>query len=794
VKQRVLIIESSLTIRMDLAESFEESGFETTACESLDCARESLRRSSPHVLILDLHLPDGDGIDFLSELRESPTTADVGIILLSAREEAEELLRGVSIGADEYVAKPYDTVELLERAELLARRERGATVLVIDDSLTYRERLREILETAGYGVITAENGEDGLHLASVRRPTAIIVDYMLPGIQGDAVIRRIRQEGRLRRTPTLLLTASDDPYDQLRALEAGADTFVRKDQDPDVLLACLNSIVRAASTPSALVDSATEDRPRVIVVSTQGLFALLESEIDSRDMELIVVPNSELLATLTAGNVDCVVLDARGSDSQAVQSEIQGVKRNSELGGTRVVVIGESDERQLMIAFMNIGADDYVGAISGVQVIAARVRAHLRRKRLEDENRNLREHLLRNQLAAETQKELARTAAIRNEELQQLAETIPALVWTCSPDGQLTYSNSRWQDYTGIHAEQTLGDGWFQVLHPEDRSRTVNAFRGAIDSGSLFQAEYRMRSADGAYRWFLGRALPVRSQGKVARWFGTAIDIEEGRRAEEALRRSEKIAATGRLAASIAHEINNPLESVTNILYLLPGAIRQDPELAASYVDIAQQEIARVSHITRQTLAFYRDTGKAEEIEICPLVNEVIRMYSSKAREAKVTIEMQLECGERIVGFTGEVRQVIGNLVANAIEASPAGAKVAIRVCLWWNWQTGQSGVRVAVHDSGRGIPPGFAAQLFKPFATTKGQKGTGLGLWVSQSIVEKHGGSIRFRSSVKPGCSGTCFAVFLPSAPHEPNSHEDEVRRVFGHVGRELLNPAKRM
>lgn len=786
--RRALIIDDSLTVRMDLQELFREHAFEVSACESLKCAREELAQTLPDVVVLDLHLPDGDGIEFLRELRSTPLTAKLGVILLSAQADVEQQLRGLSIGADEYVAKPYDAEQLVERADSLARRKRAATVLVIDDSLTYRERLRDLVESAGYSVITAKTGEEGLHLAAVRRPTAIIVDYMLPGIQGDSVIRRIRQEGKLRRTPTLLLTASEDPADQLRALEAGADTFVRKDQDSDVLLACLNSIIRSASTPSALEDSEGMESERVVVVGDSSFALQLSAELKSPEVSVLAVRTDSVSRLSNLRQVDCLVLDARELHVDVIEAEIQAIKRDAERVGTRVIVVGEDDLRHLMITYMNAGADDYVDATAGIQVIAARVSAHLRRKRLEDENRGIREHILRNRLVAETQKELARAAASRNQELQQLAETIPALVWTCNPEGKLTYSNSRWHEYTGMSQEQTQGEGWIQALHPEDRQSTEEAFRNSMRTGAAFEAEYRIRNAKGTYRWFIGRALPVRLNGAIARWFGTAIDIEDRRQAEEALRRSEKIAATGRLAASIAHEINNPLAAVVNMLYLLPFAIKQDTQKALEYVDMAQQEISRVSHITRQTLAFYRDSGSAVPIDVCPLVDEILRIYASKARDAGVILDPQMDCKRHIEGYTGEVRQVVSNLVANAIEASPAGNRVTVRVCPWWDLRNGRSGVRISVHDRGRGIPRDFLPQLFKPFATTKGQKGTGLGLWVSQSIVEKHAGHIRVRSCTCKDRSGTSFTVFLPSAAHTPSPHEDEIRELFGDVGRELL------
>lgn len=241
------------------------------------------------------------------------------------------------------------------------------------------------------------------------------------------------------------------------------------------------------------------------------------------------------------------------------------------------------------------------------------------------------------------------------------------------------------------------------------------------------------------------------------------FDIEERKRTEEYLRRSERLAATGRLAATIAHEINNPLAAVTNLLYLLSSDDRLDASLR-EYAEVAQAEISRVAHITKQTLAFHRDATIPVRVNLHDLVESVLYLYSQKLKVKKIRIRKELVFGGDVIGFPNELRQVISNIFENAIEASPEAGQVRLRVYSSREFMNSHKpGVRITIADDGPGIGLDNAQRIFEPFFTTKGEKGTGLGLWVCQGIVHKHGGFIRMRSSINPLRSGTVFSIFLP-------------------------------
>ena len=232
-------------------------------------------------------------------------------------------------------------------------------------------------------------------------------------------------------------------------------------------------------------------------------------------------------------------------------------------------------------------------------------------------------------------------------------------------------------------------------------------------------------------------------------------------RAQEALRRSEKLAVTGRLAASIAHEINNPLEAVTNLLYLMRTDTSQ--EKLQRYLAEADRELARVTEITTQTLRFYREPNKPVETELAGVLNSVLVLYLSRLTAANVKVEHDIRVpSASVLSSPGELRQVIANIVGNAIDAMRRGGQLCIRISEAKTCH-GANGVRLTIADSGSGIPADLLPKIFEPFITTKGETGTGLGLWVTAEIVKKNGWTIHVRSRQRTGHSGTTFSICMP-------------------------------
>jgi signal transduction histidine kinase/FixJ family two-component response regulator len=240
-------------------------------------------------------------------------------------------------------------------------------------------------------------------------------------------------------------------------------------------------------------------------------------------------------------------------------------------------------------------------------------------------------------------------------------------------------------------------------------------------------------------------------------------DLTLQKKSEEMLRRTEKLAVAGRLAASIAHEINNPLEAVTNLLYLVGRTELTDD--ARNYLELASHELDRVAQITVQTLRFHRRSSKPVETDLADLVESVLPLFQSRTRLLHAVVESRFRPSPKVLIHDGEIRQVIANLISNATDALGEGGKLVLRLAPARHGHTGISGVMLTVADSGHGMSPEVLARIYEPFFSTKGATGTGLGLWVSLEIVEKHGGTLRVRSRVarpqQPG--GTVFRLFLP-------------------------------
>jgi signal transduction histidine kinase len=234
--------------------------------------------------------------------------------------------------------------------------------------------------------------------------------------------------------------------------------------------------------------------------------------------------------------------------------------------------------------------------------------------------------------------------------------------------------------------------------------------------------------------------------------------------AEKALRDSEKLAVAGRMAASIAHEINNPLAAITNLLYL--SSTSTDPAAIKRYLAMAQQEMARVTAITSHTLQFYRHSAKPAPVKITDVLDSVLVLFRSRLNHAGIEIKKEYKKVAPVLGLSGELRQLLANLIGNSLDAMRSGGRLIVRAHSAREFHGGRQGVRVVIADTGTGITPEMKSRIFDAFFTTKGQTGTGLGLWISADIVQKHSGTVRVKSRATPGKSGTVFSIFLPAEP----------------------------
>jgi len=345
-----------------------------------------------------------------------------------------------------------------------------------------------------------------------------------------------------------------------------------------------------------------------------------------------------------------------------------------------------------------------------------------------------------------------------NRRLNALVAATCNSTFTMSPDWK-----EMWQlEGGGFLKSSERTTNWLEdYIHPDDQLTVMQAVNEALASEKMYELEHRVRFADGTLGWTQSRAVPIRDEdGRIIEWFGAASDVTAKKLSEQALFENEKLAVVGRLASSIAHEINNPLESVINLVYLAQSTASNEER--ESYLQLANAELQRVSYITAATLRFHRQSSSPSTVNVNELIDSVLALHQGRLASQSIKVEKRYGVGVLITCWPNEVRQVFANLVSNAIDAmrSSDERNLVIRS------RTAGDGILISISDTGSGISSAARKRIFEPFFTTKEATGTGLGLWVSKNIIKRHGGKIRVRSCQQSPRAGTVFSVFLPKHP----------------------------
>ena len=315
-----------------------------------------------------------------------------------------------------------------------------------------------------------------------------------------------------------------------------------------------------------------------------------------------------------------------------------------------------------------------------------------------------------------------------------------------------------------------------QPFKPEEWPLARSLTRGEV----VTDEEIEYVRGDGTPVFLSVSSAPILDrEGRITAAVITFFDLTHRKGTEQVLRSTEKLAATGRLAASFCHEINNPLQTLSGVLYLL-GQSTGLGEAERQHLATAHAELERVAHLTTSMLGFYRPSPSPVDLKICEILDSVLNFYGPAIRSGKIIVEKRYDSEDVIHGFPSEITQVFSNLVGNALGALTPEGTLELHVIASRDWgNPARRGVRVFIADNGPGISAENRRRIFEPFFTTKGENGTGLGLWVASGIVDKYGGWLRVRSSTQPGRSGTCFAVFFPeqkvSTMHHTNIRLDK-------------------
>jgi PAS domain S-box-containing protein len=388
------------------------------------------------------------------------------------------------------------------------------------------------------------------------------------------------------------------------------------------------------------------------------------------------------------------------------------------------------------------------------------------------------------------QRERTSTAELRQTEeaLRYQLEVLQAIthgaadsIFVTDAEGYVTFVNQETEKAFGFSGHELLGRNLHGAIHhhyPDGRPFPASQCKLA----RLHQFDESVRNFDDVFFRKDGSRVhvscsnaPVEVGGKRVGVVLLARDITERKQTEEALLRSEKMALAGRVAATIAHEINNPLAAVMNVLFLARSS-ETLPEVR-HYLDTADAELGRISNITRRALGFYRESAVPAPIAVGAILDSATDLLMTKGKANQVTIERQYDESVAITVVNGELRQVFSNLIANSLDAVNNQGTIKLRVSTCRRAGTREPAVRVTIADNGTGIAANVLSHLFEPFYTTKGSGGTGLGLWVSKQIVEKYSGSIRVRSSSHGPRRGTTFSVILPVAVKTLGDQPDAAR-----------------
>jgi PAS domain S-box-containing protein len=753
MRPRVLIADDSLTVRMDISEALQSAGFDTVLCADLRSAREALAREGYVLVVLDILLPDGDGLDFLKELRSSPATAQIPVLLLSTEAEVKNRVRGMGAGADEYIGKPYDLGQVVARARALTRANSndavgpGRRVLVIDDSVTFRKELKRSLEAAGYNVWEATTGEEGLALAAADRPDAVVVDGILPGIDGRTVVRRLKSDATLRSTPCLLLTAAEGTDDELRAFEAGADAYVRKSEDLGVILVRLAALLRGAIVAGGETNPSLLGPKRLLTVDDSITYLQeLGSQLRQEGYDVVLAKSGEeALELLEVQPVDCILLDLI-MPGLSGQETCRRIKQRVEWRNIPLVMLTARDDRNGMIEGINAGADDYIAKSADFDVLKARLRAQLRRKHFEDENRRIREQLVRRETEAR---------------FQRLTHSNIIGVILGDIGGRLTDANDTFLTMLG-YSRAELESGklrWDEQAPSEWREQTKTAVEQLRSVGSAIPYENEYFRKDGSrLATMVGLVLMEDSDTVV----GFVLDRTEHRLAEEKLKRyavalEESNRELESFSYSVSHDLRAPLRHVQGYIELLTRetAASQLSDKAQRHLQTITDASIEMGQLIDDLLAFSRMnqiTLHESHVGLDGLVQATVRDLETATQGRN--IDWNIAPLPEVIGDPSALKQVLVNLIGNAVKYSRPRDPAQIEIGC-----AGEEDGRLIlfVRDNGVGFDMQYAHKLFGVFQRLHRAdefEGTGIGLAIVQRVIARHHGRVWAEGTLDRGAT----------------------------------------
>ncbi len=479
---------------------------------------------------------------------------------------------------------------------------------------------------------------------------------------------------------------------------------------------------------------------RLLVVDDNRDMRDYLQELLSPAFEVETAPNGRIAFERAKASLpDLVVSDVMMPEMDGLQL-LTALRQEPSTATIPLILVSARAGEEPAIEGMEAGADDYVVKPFTARELIARVHSHIKIAR--DRHK-----------AYEVQAQLR--TEIEEAKRQALAalENIGDGFWLIDSNWCIQYLNSAAVDLGRIPREDLAGKTLWELypqLHGTDVERQ---YRKAMVERVPVEFEFFFQPWSA---YFANRVYPSPDNG-IAIY---SREISEAKKVEDALRKAEKLAVAGRMAASIAHEINNPLEAVTNLVYIARNDATISPQ-ARAFLEAAERELARLSQIANKTLRFYRQSSSATRVRLADVLDSVVLLFDTQLKQKNIKVIRHIDDSATLLCLVGEIQQVFTNLVSNAIDAMKQDGKLWLSVRQGKDWSNASGrGIWVSIADTGTGIPPGIRKKLFEPFVTTKGEGGTGLGLWVSREILERHGTHVHVRSRVE---CGTTFGLFFP-------------------------------
>lgn len=636
-----------------------------------------------------------------------------------------------------------------------AARDR-VTILMVDDQPAKLLSYEVILQDLGERLVKATTGREALEHLLRDDVAVILMDVSMPDIDGFELTDMIRQHPRFQKIPIIFVSAIHlTEVDRMRGYQSGAVDYISVPVVPDVLRAKV-SVFAELHRKSRELQSLNRELERRVAERSEEL-RVLNEQLQQRVAEL-----ESIMQVLPVGVAVSQDPDCHEITGNARLCEMLGVPPGGNLSKTR----GDApfdmwqDGVLLSPADMPVRRAALSAMQTGMMEIEAVPRGGSPRHLLASASPLFDEFgSVRGAVGAFFDLTERRRIDDALRERAELLELASEAIMVRDTLGNIRFWNAGAESMYGWSREEAIGQNAHLLLSSEVVGG-VKVISDALRTSGRWEGNLRQRHKNGG-------EIVVASRQAIQKGTSTVLeinrDITAQLLAEEALRRNDRLAAMGKLAGIVAHEINNPLEAITNAFYLL----RDHPSLdqdARYYAQLADQELARVSHITKQTLSFYREAQTAVPIHLSELLDSVLELQTRPLQSANITLEKRYASKGLIHGFPAELKQVFLNLIGNSIQAMPEGGRIRIAIKEAAPRNGRPAGVHVYITDTGTGIAPEHAKRLFEPFFTTKSVKGTGLGLWISRGIVQKHDGRLRFRSVFGNSVRVTTFHIWIPN------------------------------